>query len=130
MISKEGIIRLISNTLDYAINENKMEDIEYMLSGKPFPGIPQDELEFDIFSMSYFLFTNNVHKNDRALKYLIFDYNIDEQNFVKLLAMRNIEIDQRVKDMFEVRKNKAELVSELNQNLKTNNKEISKKLKV
>jgi hypothetical protein len=120
----ERVARLINNTVDHAITVNDMADIDFILSGKPFPEMPKSKLEAQTFSTSYFEFVRNGH--DNALKYLIFSYNINEETSVFPLAKLGIDIDKRVKQMFQTRN----LNKELNTNLKNNNEYTSKKPKV
>jgi hypothetical protein len=120
----ERVARLINNTVDYAIKANNMEDIDYILSDKPFPGIPKNELEAQTFSAAYSSFIRD--HQDNAIKYLIFDYNIHEDNSLEHLIKIHTDIDQRVIKMFESRNIKKELGLELNEGkynyIKSNNK--------
>jgi hypothetical protein len=50
----ERVARLINNTVDHAITVNDMADIDFILSGKPFPEMPKSQLEAQTFSASYF----------------------------------------------------------------------------
>lgn len=108
-----------------AINEaayaNDVEEAKRILCLKQFPGISKEERESCLFSESYIAF-KNYKKGEDILKYLIFDYNIAEDNSINKFEFNS---EPTIRQMFETRKLQHELTCELNLN-----DNASKKVKV
>jgi hypothetical protein len=128
-INKEqpgSVIENVVHIVQHAIHSNNMNLIKDMLLIENFHDVPKEQREGYAFSTSYFAFTE--YGYDNVIKYLIFDYNISEANSIGVLAQMDIglNIDPRVKQMFESNK----LNQELNAELENNNEKYSKKPKV
>jgi hypothetical protein len=110
----------IDLTITQAIRSKNLESIKNVLLINTYSFLNQDEKEEVVFKAIYYDYARNI-TDDSFLKYLIFEYNIKENNSIKNIS----NLNNNVKNMFESRKLNEDLNQELNNDNKT-----GKKLKV
>jgi len=101
-------LQILSKKVRRAIEQNDQKEIEFLLNTEH-DNLTNKRAEEEIFVGIYnaFIFFNN---GEELLKYLIFNYCIDEHNSINIMDFK----DENVQNMFEIRKLKNELNSSLN----------------
>src|SRR5579875_1383303 len=78
----------IDEMIDEAIYFDDIERAKYLLCAGNFADVSQENREKWLFRQSY-LAANNRNKGHNVLKYIIFDYNINENNSLDLITNEN-----------------------------------------
>jgi hypothetical protein len=113
---------MVSYVLNIMLDDdiNPIKDILFANSNSSYNLLTQQEKEQQIFCAMYREYLLD-ETNEHFLRYMIFDYNISEENSIHNIT----DLNDTVKNMFENRKLNVELNSELN--IQAN---ISKKAKI
>lgn len=100
----------IDALVEQATNDKNLEIIKKTLTNKCYENLTQDEKEEAVFLAIYHecIFES---KDDKFLKYIIFDYKIKEEISVEKILKD--DLDQKVKVMFDTRRLNEELNHEL-----------------
>jgi hypothetical protein len=116
--------QLIRYKVEGSIMVGDINGIISILSKDFYAPTPKDEVEQEVFLSVYKIFQANTTLSARQmLNYLIFEYNIKEEN-----SLDKIPEDEAIKKMFDSRKLNKKLKYELKQDLAPNN--LSKKSKI
>lgn len=114
------VIQRIHQEVGIAIDANNIEMIKDILINKKYSPLDQNEKERQVFMAVEISFKHEGISED-ILKFIIFDYNISEDNSIKIISANTNEY---IKNLFEIRKLNSNLSAEL-----SSNKERNKKLK-
>lgn len=114
------VIQRIHQEVGVAIDANNVEMINDILINKKYSPLEQNEKEQQVFMAVEISFKHEAIGED-ILKFLIFDYNISDDNSIKIISANTTEY---IKSLFEIRNLNSDLIAELSLN-----KEKNKKLK-
>lgn len=110
-LNKYAVRDVFQNELINIIGNNDLDGLKQLMSSPSFSILTKEQIESSAFQVSYFTCDHkHIHDND-IIKYLIFDYNIKEENSIDLIK---VNINPLVKKMFESRRIQSELSVELN----------------
>jgi hypothetical protein len=126
-LSRYVIFDMLYTDLAKASMSQDIEAFKGILTSIKSPLVQQEEIDKAVFFSTYQLADKEHSKPvEELLKYLIFDYKINENSYFGIIKnANNPSLNMRVENMFTLRK----LNENLNQDLNTNSENI-KRLKV